>query len=1095
MMTQAATNGLPRRGFLRATVVGTACLAAWSVLGSGRGAAAERGPAAKVVPFNAGWLVGKESPGSTKPVFDDSNFATVTLPNTVTNLSWQKWDPQDWERVWVYRKHFDAPADVTGMRVFLDFGAALIAATPTLNGRDLPGHAGGYLPFSVEITDDLRPTGNVLAVTVDSRTSLNVPPNRPENPVPVDFWQPGGIYRDVVLRAVPQVFLADVFAKPVDVLDAAARRLVVECTADAAVVPQGRATVKVELRDGERVVATETAPLSIGGPGRTVATVTLTGLADVRLWGLDEPRLYDVVTTLLVDGLPLHDHRTRVGFRDATFRKDGFFLNGERVKLFGVNRHQFYPFTGGAMSARVQRRDAEILRRELNCNMVRCAHYPHSDAFLDACDELGLMVWEEAPGWGYLGDDAYLDLVYRDVGDMVRRDRNRPSVIIWGARLNETSNNVPFYTRTRDLAHALDGSRPTVGAMSGKHDTPDYVQDVFAQNDYAHTTGPDGRRQPALLPPRTDRPYMVSETVGTLSGPSFYYRRTDAQDVQQGQATAHARAHDTSASDDRYCGLLAWTGFDYPSGNGNQFMGVKYTGVVDLFRIRKPGAAIYEAQVDPRVRPVIAPAFYWDFGPTSPVTSLSSAMICSNLDRLELFVGGEHHATGTPDTANYGHLRYPPTFVDLTTVDGSKRPELRIDGYLGSTKVASVSLSSDTSTDRLALVVDDAELLGDGVDMTRLKFRAVDRHGAPRPYLDGQVELAVDGPLALVGDNPFDFAATGGAGAVWLRTIPNSPGEVTVRATHPVLGTASARVLVRQQTPGGRPALSGSLQARSDTGIVTEGDVATVSATFVNSGLPDLGQATLTLTPPDGWPSEPLTATTFRDLGSGATVRASWKVTVPQSATAPSAALAVKATYRGGDQRGVTDGNVRLLVPYGSLAVARNNIGITDAATRLSGAIDGSGDSFDSAELVAAGLAPGATVARNGFTFTWPDVPPGQQDNVVTAAQIIAVPAATRQLAVLATSVNAQSDTSVDYLYTDGSAQTCDLTVSYWRSSVAAADNELVARVATYRKDRRQGSGSLFFVPLPAPANGKQLKAITLPISHNVHIFALELVP
>jgi beta-galactosidase len=290
------------------------------------------------------------------------------------------------------------------------------------------------------------------------------------------------------------------------------------------------------------------------------------------------------------------------------------------------------------------------------------------------------------------------------------------------------------------------------------------------------------------------RPYLVSEAVGTLSGPAIYYRRTDPQAVQQGQATAHARVHDLAASDDRYCGLLAWTGIDYPSGSGNQYRGVKYTGVVDEFRIPKPGAAIYQAQADPRITPVIAPAFYWDFGPASPVTSLPGAMICANLDRLEVYVGGRPFATLTPDAAGYPNLAYPPSFADFSAVDGSSLPELRIDGYLGEVMLASRSFASDPSGDALWLAADDAEIDADGVDATRLAFRALDRYGAPRPYVEGQVTLHVDGPAVLIGDSPFDFAAAGGAGAAWLRSLPGSPGPVTVTASHPALGTAAVTV-------------------------------------------------------------------------------------------------------------------------------------------------------------------------------------------------------------------------------------------------------------------------------------------------------------
>jgi len=494
-----------------------------------------------VIPFGTGWLFGPAAEDSSLPGFDDSGFAAVTLPHTVTPLSWQDWDPAAWERVWVYRKHFDTLPDASGApgapgasgapgapgasgRVFLDVGAALTHSTVTLNGTGVGDYLGGYLPFSCELTGALQPAGNVLAVRLDSGFNLNVPPDRPAPAVStaVDFWQPGGIYRDVRLRVEPQVFLADVFAKPVDVLDPAARQVLVQATVDAAEVPAGTAEVAVSLRDEGAILAAGRAPVAFTGPGRATVTVTLSGLGEITLWDLNEPKLYHVVATLLVDGDRQHEHRVRTGFREATFALDGFYLNGRRVKLLGVNRHQFYPFAGAAMPARVQARDAEIIRRELNCTMVRCSHYPQSEAFFDACDELGLLAWEEAAGWGYLGDSAWLALAARDIGQMIVRDRNHPSIVIWGARLNETPNNVPFYTSTNELAHALDDSRPTAGAMAGMRLTLDYEQDVFAENDYSSVRDAAGGKQPSLEPPvdGVGRPYLVAEAVGTLSGPA-----------------------------------------------------------------------------------------------------------------------------------------------------------------------------------------------------------------------------------------------------------------------------------------------------------------------------------------------------------------------------------------------------------------------------------------------------------------------------------------------------------------------------------------------------------------------------------------------
>jgi beta-galactosidase len=790
-----------RRQFLWAAAVGTAGTAAWLVTACRpRRVLPPHRPGARLISFGTGWLFGPASAGSNRPGFDDSGLQVVTLPHTVTGLSWRKWDPASWEGVWVYRKHFDAPGHTAGMRVFVDFAGAMTWAALTFNGHDLPGHLGGYLPFSAELTGRLRRRGNVLAVTLDSRFNLNVPPDRPPPFAPrsVDFWQPGGLYRGMQLRIVPQVFLADVFARPVTVLDAARRHVAVQCTVDAAAAPRGSVTVVVELFDGTRKVSSATVPVTISKPGQVTVTGTLRGLAGITLWDTGNPKLYTVLATLRVGGAPVHDYQVRIGFREARFQRDGFFLNGRRVQLFGVNRHQFYPFAAGAMPARVQRRDAEILRRELNCNMVRCSHYPQSEDFYNACDELGLMVWEEIPGWGYFGDAAWRAAAYRDVRHMIIRDRNHPSIVVWGVMPNEAGEHLTEYTAYHELAHTLDDSRPTGG--DGFRTDARFVFDVYSIHDYRHRVGPGGLRHPELSPP-TDaagKPYLVCEAVGTLSGPAQHYRRTDPQDIQQGQATAHAQVHDIAASDDRYCGLLTWSGYDYNSGHGSQFGGIKYTGVIDLFRIPKPGAAIYQSQLDPKIRPVIQPAFYWDFGPTSPITSLRSAMICANLDRLEIYVGGAHHATVTPDTADYPHLPFPPSFADFTGVSGASHPELRIDGYLGGVKVASRRFSSDPAADRLLLAADDAELSGDGADATRVVFRAVDAYGAPRPYAGAQVQLTVHGPATLVGDNPFDFAAAGGAGAAWVRTLPNSAGLVTVRASHPVLGSAAVTIRIRQ---------------------------------------------------------------------------------------------------------------------------------------------------------------------------------------------------------------------------------------------------------------------------------------------------------
>ena len=1111
-----APAGFSRRQFLKSGVAGLGAVVAWRLLDGApaRAAAPASGPAAVPVPFDAGWLFGESVAGGTAPSFDDSGMVTVTLPHTVTPLSWRNWPPSAWEQVWLYRKHFDAPAGADGMRVFADFDGALTGSTLTLNGTELPGRVGGYLPFSAELTSALQPEGNVLAVVLDSRFNIDVPPDRPApyTSSSVDFWQPGGIYRDARLRMVPQVFLADVFAKPVNVLDAGARRVDVACTLDAGTVPHQQLQLDIGLYDGQQRIATTTVPVPISDTGQTSVTASLTGLQKITLWDVDRPYLYDVIATLSVGGQPVHDYRVRIGFREASFQLDGFFLNGRRVKLFGVNRHQFFPFAGGAMPDRVQRKDVEIMRRDLNCTFVRCSHYPQAEAFYDACDELGLLVWEEMPGWGYFGDTAWQAAAQRNLHDMIVRDRNHPSIVVWGAMPNESGNHPAQYTAWNELAHSLDDSRQTGGDDNGfGAGASGFEFDVYSHHDYSHHTGPDGRQVPDLRPPTdaANKPYLVTEAVGTLSGPAKYYRRIDPQWVQQGEATAHARVHDIAYSDDRYCGVAAWSGYDYESGSGNVYQEVKYTGVVDLFRVPKPGAAIYQAQVDPRVRPAIAPAFYWDFGPTSPINQLGPAMICANLDRLEVYVGGAHFATVTPDTTDYGHLPYPPSFVDFTAVDGTGNPELRIDGYLGRTRVASQRYSSDPSRDRLLVSIDDTELVGDGSDSTRVVFRAVDRYGQPRPYPQGDVTLAVRGPAILVGDNPFAFADAGGVGAVWLRTLRNSPGTVSVTATHPTLGSGTATTQVLMPTPGGAPVPYGTLQATPPSVLATAGGSVPVGGTFTNVGLPTLDTLALSLQLPAGWTARATTPTSFRNVPSGRQVTVSWQVSVPAGTDPGEAAAVISAAYTAHGERGVTSTTVAVVIAYPSLAAAYDNAGISDDSDVYAANLDGVGNSYSAQALAAAGLTPGASVTHAGVTFEWPDVPPGQPDNAVADGQTVLLSGTGSRLAFVgAGSPSDEGGTGTVY-YGDGSTSTFTVTLDNYFYPPDTAGNDVLATMP-YVNDsnpasnggvagRRDHTVYVYYAAVPITA-GKAVRAVSLPTGGSIptggritgmHIFAL----
>ncbi len=759
-------------------------------------------PACCTFSLDGNWLFGgKLSEAATTPQFNDSAFARIALPHCVVPLSWQKWDAAQWETQWIYRRHFALPRELSKRRIILQFDGVMLGTTPYLNGHVLPQHLGGYLPFQYEITGLVARKDNVLAVVVDSRWS-NVPPEgSPKGSGVVDYYLPGGILRSVKLLAVPQIFIADVFAKPVDVLDAK-RRVEVKCTVDAGVQPRQEMKIEAALMDGERSLASASQEVRVEKTGPNHFDLTLDNLGDIRLWDNENPNLYEVRVILSTKGRPQHERRVRIGFREARFEVDGFFLNGQRLRIFGLDRHELFPYVGYAMPGRVMRRDAEILRREFNCNFARCSHYPQSEAFLDACDELGLMVWDEPPGWGYLGDNAWQELLFRDVGDMIRRDRDHPSIVIWAVRANETRNDPALYGRTRELAKTLDGSRPTSGSMtpgSRKNWEEEWRQDVFAFDDYH--SDPDGTV--GIDPPLPGVPYMLSEAVGQFNyatGKHFdaIYRRAGDVTLQEAQALRHAQAHSRAANYPRMCGVVAWCAFEYGSPL-NSTDGVKNPGVADVFRIPKLGAAFYLAQVDPAIRPVIEPDFYWDFGPKTPAGPGNHAAIFSNGDRLELFVDGSRLATVLPDRENFPHIKYPPFFADLTSV-AAEKPELRIDAYVGDKLALSRSFSADPSHDLLWVHADDTELVADGSDATRLAFRAVDKFGAQRPFVSGEVTLQISGPGVIVGDNPFQWEASGGVGAVWIKTLPGQTGRIIVTASHSTLGSKTVAIEVRPST-------------------------------------------------------------------------------------------------------------------------------------------------------------------------------------------------------------------------------------------------------------------------------------------------------
>ncbi len=751
-----------------------------------------------IFPINRGWQFRASK---------SAQFEPAVLPHTNVRLPWHNFNDTQYEFLSTYRRSFRLPEAARGRRVFIDFEGAMTASTVLINGVNLGEYKGGYTPFSFELTEHLRDE-NMLEVRLDSTERADIPPFGYE----IDYMTFGGIYREASLRVVPDAWIDNIFARPQEVLGGAPG-LEVDCFL-AGAIGKGLA-LQADLMDGERVVATgresvraqsgadpdaSLDPMTVAPAYQSTETqrdparhtVSLPKLSGIELWSLSKPKLYTVRVRLLRGGSAVDEDVRRVGFRDARFTPEGFKLNGEVIKLRGLDRHPAFPYVGYAMPGRVQRRDVQILK-QIHCNLVRTSHYPQSRHFLDACDEVGLLVLEAIPGWQQMGPEPWKQTSIDNVGRMIRRDWNHPSVVLWGVRINESPDDHDFYTRTNALAHALDPTRQTGGIRNFKQS--ELLEDVFTINDFDF---------PLRAP---NHPlYLNTEFVGH----TYPVKTTDDDERQREHTLRHARIHDQLASDPGYAGGLGWCAFDYNThsnfGAGDR---VCYHGVLDIFREPKPAAGFYKSQVDPAEEIVLEPAFHW--AKSDEATGFRRGVVCSNCDHLKFFLRERSLESNPwtliaeldPDRQEFQHLKYPPFQLDLFHVLGSKKldfswGDLRIDGFLNGKQVISRSFSGDGTNHAFSLTADDKELLADGADTTRVVLRVTDQFGNVRPLADDPVTLTLEGPAELIGDSPF--VLTGGTGAVWVRAKEQA-GAVKLTAKHPLLGEQTVAVTMMEAKP------------------------------------------------------------------------------------------------------------------------------------------------------------------------------------------------------------------------------------------------------------------------------------------------------
>ena len=521
-----------------------------------------------------------------KKTYDESEMISVRLPHTCKETPYHYFDESKYQMLSGYRRILRAPEEWESQVVLLTFEGIAHAAEVYVNGKKAGEHHCGYTAFTINISEYLRfDEDNILTVKVDSHETLNQPPFGKV----IDYMTYGGIYRDAYLEVKNPDYIQDIYVVPE--------------------IDNGNIIIYYEIKGSceELLISLKHQKQDVYPYGRNFSVNKLVNdniaedkvisgklsypVEAVDLWQVDNPILYDVKVLMYKDGKPVDEKIVRTGFRRAQFREDGFYLNGKKVKIRGLNRHQSYPYVGYAMPKSMQEMDAGILKNELGLNAVRTSHYPQSHHFLNRCDELGLLVFTEIPGWQYIGDEKWKEQAVQNTKDMVKQYRNHTSIILWGVRINESPDDDEFYKKTNKAAHELDPYRPTGGARNLKKSS--FLEDVYTYNDFVHNGTNRGCEKKTNIVPDMRRPYLITEYNGHM----YPTKAFDCEDHRLEHAMRHTSVLNAVAGEAGICGSFGWCMADYNThkdfGSGDR---ICYHGVLDMFRNHKMAAAVYASQ-------------------------------------------------------------------------------------------------------------------------------------------------------------------------------------------------------------------------------------------------------------------------------------------------------------------------------------------------------------------------------------------------------------------------------------------------------------------------------------------------------------------
>ena len=698
----------------------------------------------EVYSMNPAWRFHKGAvEGAETKEFNDKDWTVVSLPDGIEYLPTEASGCINYQgEVW-YRKHFTPDAALKGKKLFLHFEAIMGKSKVFVNGKLLTEHFGGYLPVIADVTDVLDWNGdNVIAVWADNSDDPSYPPGKAQDVL--DYTYFGGIYRDCWLIAHNNVFITDpnyenevaggglfvAFGKVSDALAEVQLKIHVR---NATKNPfSGRVEYMLLQPDG-----TEVARLSDKIQVKAGRATTVSDRMPVKqpmLWTPSTPTLYNLLVRVLdKEGNVIDGYRRRIGIRSIEFKgKDGFYLNGRPYgkPLIGANRHQDFAVVGNAVANSIHWRDAKKLK-DVGMEIIRNAHCPQDPAFMDACDELGLFVIVNTPGWQFWNDaPEFAQRVYSDIRNVVRRDRNHPSVWLWEPILNETWYPADFAKNTRDIVDASKEIDPTKTYFT--REWGDNVDDWSSHNSPSRVARNWGEQ-----PMRVQAQHYACP----------YYPVT-SYDVLYKQSPQHV-------------GGCLWHSFDHQRGyHPDPF----YGGLMDVFRQPKYSYYMFMAQ-----RPAVKNDRNAGSGPMVYIAhemtpfSGKDVTVYSNCDEVRLtFNKGGKTYTYKKDKNRPGMpspvITFPDVYdfmVDKAFSRTQKQDDVYLlaEGLIDGKVVATHKVVPARRPEKILLWMDNegTDLKADGSDFVTVVAAVADKNGNIKRLNNYNIRFSIEGEGRLLG--------------------------------------------------------------------------------------------------------------------------------------------------------------------------------------------------------------------------------------------------------------------------------------------------------------------------------------------------------